>query len=656
MTRSKILMTGTAVVALLGIAAVGAWSVVGQAAAAPDVQPAVAKLDDFRLATADLDSYDLYRMKDAAAVVLLTQQNGCGASQSAAEVLHQLKAKYGAKGVEFLMLNSTNDRDSVVAEEKKLGGGDIPVLMDADQLVGEGLNVSQAGEAIVVNPKTMQVVYRGALDAGTGSKVLDGLIAGSPAYVAAKAVKGCPINFPNRAHKADYTKISYAKEIAPIIEDKCVACHQKGSIGPMELTSYEKVKGFAPMIRETIRTQRMPPWQAEPGIGHFLNDKSLSPEQIKTLVHWIEAGAPRGDGADPLAAVQHVAQEWPLGKPDLVLDLPAYTVPASGIVDYQHPWTANPLTEGRWIRASTIKPGSRQAVHHILTGYLDTVPQTSSVTEAMWGSSVGTYAVGAESDISPPDVGVYFPAGGAVGFQNHYTPYGKQDTDKSQIALYFYPKDKTPSMVMHNIAITQPNIQIAPNQERYKDSAYLTFPKDAILYSAFFHAHYRGSSAKMEVQYPDGTREILAALPRYDFNWQREYDFAQPVKLPAGSKLITTYTFDNSKRNPANPDSNRTVPWGEQSFDEMLYTQLRYRWTDETSKKLVSYDKLLGAGRLMGALDANLDNKIERAELRGPMGKALEGKFDALDTNHDGALDATELAAASTQAGHRGDH
>ncbi|RYF98596.1 MAG: redoxin domain-containing protein, partial [Caulobacteraceae bacterium] len=406
--------------------AAGAWFAMDQAVAA-DAHQTVGRIDNFRLPSADLQSYELYRMKDAAAIVVLTQQNGCEASRASAAVLQRLKARYGGQGVEFLMLNSNlkDDREAVVAEQAKLGGGDIPVLMDANQLVGEGLNVSKAGEVIVIDPKTFQVAYRGALDESTGAAVLDGVIAGKPTSVKAKAPTGCPIILSQRGRQTDFAKISYATQIAPIIEEKCVSCHQKGSIGPMEFTSYEKVKGFAPMIREVVRTNRMPPWQAEPGIGHFKNDKSLSPEQIKTLVHWIEAGAPRGNGADPLSLTQHVAQEWPLGKPDLVLDLPSYAVPATGIVDYQHPWTANPQTEGRWIRASTIKPGSRQAVHHILTGYMNDVPKTASTSEAGWGSSVGTYAVGAESDINPSDVGVYFPPGGAIGFQNHYTPYGK---------------------------------------------------------------------------------------------------------------------------------------------------------------------------------------------------------------------------------------
>src|SRR4029079_11858509 len=128
-------------------------------------------------------------------------------------------------------------------------------------------------------------------------------------------------------------------------------------------------------------------------------------------------------------------------------------------------------------------------------------------------------------------------------------------------------------------------------------------PKEATLYTVFFHAHYRGASAELEMITPDGARKVLAALPKYDFNWQPNYDSAEPVKIPAGAKLVTTYTYDNSKRNPANPDPKRTVPWGDQSFDEMLYTALRYRWVDETSSKPVNYDQALNASRMFGMLD-----------------------------------------------------
>jgi hypothetical protein len=649
MTKSKILMMGAASAAVLAVGFVGVQTLTGAATAAASTAVATKKIDNFRLASADLQSYELYRMADAPAVVIMAQANGCAANAASAATLNALKDAYAAKGVEFLMLNSNlgDTREAILAEQAKLGVK-APILMDANQLAGETLGVTKSGEAFVINPKTWQVVYRGALDAKNGAAVLDAVLAGEAVKTPAKAASGCNIDFPLRAKSAQWAKISYAKEVAPIIEEKCVACHQPGGIGPMELTSYEKLKAFSPMVRETLRTQRMPPYQADPSVGHFKGDKRLSPAQIKTLVHWIEAGAPRGEGVDTLAQVRHQAPEWPLGKPDVILDIPAYTIPASGVVDYQRPWVKNPLTEGKWLRASTIKVGARQGVHHILTGYMTEVP-TGQASESRWGASVGGYAVGAESQVNPTNAGVFVPAGGAIGFQNHYTPFGKEVVDKSQIALYFYPDDKKPDLVMHNSVIADQSISIAPGVERHTETAYITFPKDALLYSAFPHAHYRGQASQLEMILPTGERKLLLSLPKYDFNWQRDYEFAEPVKVPAGAKLVATYTYDNSKRNPANPDPKRVVPWGDQSFDEMLYTALRYRWVDETSAKPVNYDQALNASRMVGMLDDNIDGKLQMAELKGSIGNQLKPVFATLDADKDGALNGEELAKAQMQ-------
>ena len=250
-----------------------------------------------------------------------------------------------------------------------------------------------------------------------------------------------------------------------------------------------------------------------------------------------------------------------------------------------------------------------------------------------------------------PEHRVYVPAGGAIGFQNHYTPFGKEVTEHSKIALYFY-KDK-PDLVMHGTAIANPNISIPANAQAWKQQAYITFPKDALLYGAFPHAHYRGASSQLWLETPDSRRTLLLALPNYDFNWQRFYDFAQPVKVPAGSKLIAIYTYDNSIRNPANPDHNRTVPWGEQSSDEMLYTALRYRWVGETSDKPNNYDEALDSSRLFGMLDTKVNGKLNPSELTGPIGAPLKAHFAQIDTDHDGFIEPQELAAAQAFMRHR---
>lgn len=619
------------------------------------------RVDDFRLTDQELHSHQLSLLSDARAVVLITQMNGCTIVRNSASTIKALRERYANKGVEFLMLNSTpsDRREDIVAEAKEYGL-DLPILMDSNQLVGEQLGVTRTSEAIVIDPKTWRIVYRGAIDDRVTYErqraraehtwlqdALDAVLADQPVTVSQHPAAGCLISFPER-DTPRATPVSYVKTIAPLIKSKCVSCHQPKGIGPMALTSYEAIKPWAPMIREVIRTQRMPPWHADPTVGHFQQERSLSPQQIKALVHWVEAGAPRGQGADPLAAQTFTIEEWPLGPPDLVLDIPSYDVPATGIIDYQRPAVLNPLTEGKWLRASTIKIENRQAVHHVLTGYMKAPPAPGQpANESTWGASVGGYAVGAESAVQPPDTGVYLPPGGAIGFQVHYTTFGKAVTEHSKIALYFHKQ--TPKFVMRGSAIFNPNIRIPANVGNVEQHAYVTFPKDALLFSAFPHAHYRGSSSQLTLATPDGRRTLLLALPRYDFNWQRHYYFAEPISVPAGSKLIAVFTYDNSVRNPANPDHNRVVPWGEQTFDEMLYMGLGFRWVGETTANMTdyaTYNKVLNQpNRLFGILDTRMRGKLDPSEFIG-FGGAFQPFFAEMDANHDGFVELPELTSA----------
>jgi mono/diheme cytochrome c family protein len=641
MNASKITVLGLlATTALLGSCASN--TVALNVAAAGDVAATTpATVDNFMLVSQDLEAYELHRLNQGKAVVIVTQANGDAEIRRLAPALNALKAKYGSE-VEFVALNSNlkDSRESVQAEVQKTGLK-LPVLMDHYQLVGESLGVTRSAEVVIVDPKTWSVVYRGAAaDAGAA---LEAKLAGKPMPTAGVS-KGMVVAFPERARQAQFAKISYAKDVAPIIEKNCVACHQEGGIGPFAMTDYAKVKGFAPMIREVIRTDRMPPYNADPHVNKFSDNKNMTAAEIKTLVHWIEAGAPRGEGGDPLAAVKRVAPEWPLGKPDLVLNIPAYKVPASGIVDYQRPYTVNTTTEGKWIRASTVKPGDRRAVHHVLTGWMKDVPANGVASETRWRGSVGGYAVGAESEVYDGDVGTYLPAGGAVGYQMHYTPYGKETVDNSQIGLYF--RKDPPKYIMRDIVVIDATIELQPNTARHKETAYVYFPNDALLYSAFPHAHYRAYANDLWLETPDGKRKLLLSMPRYDFNWQRSYTFAEPVKIPAGSKVVANWVYDNSKGNPSNPDPTIKVTWGEQSHEEMLFTSLSFRWLDETAAKQVDSDARFGDYRMFGMMDDSRDMKLQKAELRGQMGQMLGQYFSVIDKNADGGLDVAEMKAA----------
>ncbi|MBI1340554.1 redoxin domain-containing protein [bacterium] len=613
----------------------------GAAPTAAVAQTTAAKrVDNFRLTDHTGRALELYRMKDASAIVMVMQGVDCPASATLEQQLEAMKATYASKGVEFMMINSNlKETPAAVAAHATKLNLSVPVLKDELQLVGDQIGATKTTEVFVIDPKTWKIMYQGGMDAAA----IDAVVSGQPVPVAKPVAGGCDISFPDRsaASRAAFQNISYSSTVAPIIEEKCVACHQEGSIAPFSFNSYEMVKGFAPMIREVIRTDRMPPWDADPHVGKFKDDKSLTGDQIKTLVRWVEAGAPRGDGPDPLAATRHVAPDWPLGEPDLIVDIPKYTVPASGVVDYQYPIVPNPLKEGKWVKASTAKVSQRQAVHHILSGYLAPGDDFGSSMSAL-GGSVGGYTVGMESVVQPKGIGTYIPPGGSFGYQMHYTPFGKEVVSAEQIGLYFYKDGEKPDLIMREMPLVDQFIKIPPNDGNHKEVAYFNFPKDAILHTAVVHAHYRGTYSKLELRYPNGEQKTILNVPFYDFNWQRMYEFAEPIDVPAGSKLIATYIYDNSARNPANPDPSKEITWGDQSFEEMFYTSLRYRWKDETAAEQKNYDDLLQQTRLMGMLDDNIDDKIQVEELRGPF-ERLKPQFALADANKDGGIDASEL-------------
>jgi len=248
-------------------------------------------------------------------------------------------------------------------------------------------------------------------------------------------------------------------------------------------------------------------------------------------------------------------------------------------------------------------------------------------------------------------MGVWIPAGGRFGYQMHYTPSGKETMAAEKVGLYFYKDDEKPILMMRENPIVDSFIEIPPNDPAHEEVAYFDFPKDAFLHTAIVHAHYRGTYSKLELMDPTGKRETILNVPFYDFNWQRMYEFDQPIPIRAGSKLIATYVYDNSKRNPANPDPNKQVVWGDQSFEEMFFTQLRYRWVDETAAKQTNYDDLMRKTALVGMLDDNINGKVERSELRGPFRDALnsDSKFNAADINRDGGLNADELATVGSK-------
>ena len=634
-----IALASVAAAALIGVTAYG--QTIRNAAIVTDVKVPM-RADNFRLNDQHSKAHELYYFKNAKAVVIISQANGAKHIKAATPAIKALKDKYAGQDVVFLMLNSSqNDTQKSIAAEMTKLGLDIPVMYDDAQLIGENLGVTREAQVFVIQPKTWNVVYNGPIDdrfAGATAQpsaavknayvanALDSLIAGNTVNVSTVKLDSPKIAFPKRDRQGDFSKISYSNEIAPMLSKNCVACHSEGGIAPFAMDSYEKVKGFAPMIREAIRTDRMPPYNIDPHIGTFRNSMNMSIADAQTLVHWIEAGAPRGAGDDLLKINAKPAPEWELGEPDIILDVPNFTIPASGVVDYERPVLTVPGTETRWMRAISFNIGQRKGVHHIV-------------------APMAEYAVGDESQTFPEGQGVEIKPGMKIPLSLHYTPFGKEVVDVTKVGIYLYPKGETPEIIRRHVVIANPNIEIAANAPRHQEVAHITFPRNATLYSLFFHAHYRGENGQVFLKKPGGEEEMIASLSKFDFNWQRGYYFEKPLDVPAGSILITRYEFDNSNGNPANPDPSKTIYWGEQSWEEMQYTVAGFTWEGETvANPKPDYMKELNESRAIGLLDINYDGKIAKTELRGRAGKTVLASFDKFDANKDGILNKEESA------------
>lgn len=628
------------------------------------------KVDDYMLVDQAGMGHILKYDTQTPAIVLASYVNGDEGSRAAATALQAAAARHAGVLVHLINSSETDTRASI-SKEAADAGITLPLLDDEFQLIGNSLGFSYAGEAVIVNPKTWEIVFHGPadkVDAALAEFVADGKIA-TPEYT---EVKGAKLTFADRGK--DFTKISYSNDVVPILMKNCIDCHQPNGIAPkgLEWNSYEKVKTFAPMMREAIRRDRMPPFDADRHYRAFENDENLTAEETKTLIHWIEAGAvsdiPEG-GADPLAVGVSERPDWPLGQPDLIVDIPSYDVPAAGIVDYQLPVVRNPSTEGKWLKSTTFKAGDRAGVHHILAGWMPKMPASGRGFD--WNISLGGYAVGAESQTAPDQWATWIPGGGAISFQMHYTPIGKAFTDHSKIGLYF--QDEAPVYAKRQIIIADPSIEIAANTARHHETAYVQFPADVQLYATQVHAHYRGYASKLTAIYPDGREEILLNMPHYDFNWQREYVFKELIDLPAGTKLVADYWYDNSVNNKALFGSNtkaltapeKVVFWGDQSYQEMLFTAVQFRWKDETADK--PRDDLqaqLEQSIIFTMADDNRNGKLEKSELRvnseesahnrtgdGVAGlhQQILGGFDQIDADKDGAISVQEFGVMMQQ-------
>jgi hypothetical protein len=382
-------------------------------------------------------------------------------------------------------------------------------------------------------------------------------------------------------------KITYAGQVAHIVQENCQTCHHPGTAAPMPLLTYDNVVSWGDMIREVVTDKRMPPWHADSRYGKFSNDRRMKQADQETLLAWLDSGRELGDVKD-LPANPDYADGWVIGKPDVIFELPEeQSIPANGTIPYQYFVTPTNFKEDVWVQAAEARPGNRGVVHHIIVSYRDPKGKERQNGRGIGdGMLVGT-APGDMPLVLPPGMARRIPAGSELIWQMHYTANGKPAKDRSQVGLVFYKGKEPPKYNAQTIGITNSSFVIPPQAANFPVESEWIAPRDTLLLSYMAHMHLRGKDFEYKVFYPDGRSEILCSIPRYDFNWQTMYRVDKPLHLPKGSRLHCTAHFDNSSKNPANPDPNKEVTWGDQTWEEMMIGWIDFVWEQPESEAIV---------------------------------------------------------------------
>jgi len=421
---------------------------------------------------------------------------------------------------------------------------------------------------------------------------------------------------------------TFSKDVAPIVFKSCTNCHRPGEIAPMSLLTYKDARPWAKSIAAQVGKGTMPPWHADPKFGEFLNDRRLSDADKATLVAWANGGAPEGKPSD-LPTPPSYESGWTIGTPDAVFSMNEdYPIPAEGEIPYQFLEIETKLTEDKWVQAWEVKAGDHKALHHVIVyarppaapaqprpaappaaagaqaaarpapppplfdfapnmdipaGQFGGPPLPPEQRKPAFanqrgpvrvGHAVGGFVPGQFIRVYQDGTAMKLPAGTTLVLQMHYTTYGKASTDRTRIAVKY--AKQPPATQLRWASLQNGSLHIPAGDADYRVDADMTITQDITLWSILPHTHVRGIRWIYDATYPDGRKETLLSVPKYDFNWQTDYVFKQPLKLPKGTKLHATAWYDNSTGNKSNPDPKKDVWWGDQTWEEMMFTGLTF--------------------------------------------------------------------------------
>jgi peroxiredoxin len=547
-------------------------------------------------------AYSLADVSRSKATVFFFTSTQCPISNIYAPRMNEMAKQFAPKGVRFFVVNSNReDTLAKVQADARQKGYPFPAVKDSGTALADRLGARVTPETIILDPAG-NVRYRGRVDDNRDrTKVvrqdaraaLVALLEGKTIAFPRTLAAGCAI-FREPLKPAVGVKtaaVTFTRDVAPILNKSCVSCHRDGEVAPFSLQTYPQARTWATQIKDYTARKLMPPWKAVPGHGDFHDSRILADKEIATLARWAEAGAPQGDLKDlPPAPRFAGADEWSLGKPDMVLqpDRP-YHLEAEGRDVYRNFVMPVDFEKDTYLSAMEFKPGNRAVVHHMVA-YIDKAaasvkldgkekePGYSSfsvgigVPDAEWGE---VWVPGRTPRLLPEGVAIRIPKGSKLVVQVHYHKNGAPQTDLSKTALYLV-KGKVEKTVIV-VPVVNAWFVLKPGETRQEVKGSLTLPADITLRTIFPHMHLLGKEMKVTATLPDGITKPLIYVNDWDFNWQETYEYKEPIKLPKGTRVDMVAIYDNSESNPhqlIHPP--RPVTFGEQTTDEMCFAFLGF--------------------------------------------------------------------------------
>lgn len=553
-----------------------------------------ARKNDYALYDERGDFHRLSYYNDSKAIVLFVQGNGCPIVRNVLTDFHSVVADYSEKGVTFFMINSNiqDDREKIRAEATEFSF-EVPVLEDSAQLIADELDITITAEAIVLDPSTREVLYRGPINDRLDyeaqknepenrflREALDAILSGSAPQSREKMTRGCTVTRLSKLEEQQ-DALTYTEDIAPILQRNCVRCHRDGGIGPWAMTDYQTVAGWSAMMKEVLLSKRMPPWKADIQVGEFKNSFAMADSNARKLVRWIDGGLLSGTGDDPLPDLQFDDTTWEGGPPDKIVTLDTERLPATGNIAYRYQYFKLDLPEDTWLRGVEIKPGNAKVVHHIVvtnTGRNTVSPITPRKIRKWTDNYIALGGGADQSTFFPEGTGVLVPKGSELTVQIHYTTTGKEEEDQTRIGFYYHKE--APESEFYALSPSNTDFVIPPFGKNVQLFARDTVRRDIEVHYIVPHMHYRGKSIKFSVIHPDGTKKTLVSVPDFSFNWQWLYKLATPEFVPQGSIIEVEGIYDNTYQNPLNPDPEQELTFGIQSTDEMLIGFFNYTLVD----------------------------------------------------------------------------